>query len=222
MRIVDLTHGFYNGMPAYPADWFPEFGLERRMTPETDPSPTTTRTFSQLHLFPHNGTHIEYRLHFFPDGEGIDEVPLDTLVGRACVADLSHVPDRTPITGDDIQKCVGDVWQRGDRLLVRTDYVRRAWGRQDYWDVPPYMTPSAAQWAVDNGASLVGIDCLTELPGDTASPVHLTLLTAGIPIAEYLTNMHELTRPVVQLYALPIKVRDSEAAPARVIAIEAD
>ncbi|WP_194911674.1 cyclase family protein [Catenulispora rubra] len=221
MRIVDLTHGFYQGMPAYPAGWFPEFGLERRMTPDTDPAPTT-RTFSQLHLFPHNGTHIEYRLHFFPDAEGIDAVPLETLVGRACVADLSHVANLTPITGDDIEKRVGDIWQRGDRLLVRTDYVSRAWGRPDYWDVPPYLAPSAAEWAVDNGASLVGIDCLTERPGDGTSPVHLTLLTAGIPIAEYLTNMHELTRQVVQLYALPIKVRDSEAAPARVIAIEAD
>jgi arylformamidase len=221
MRIVDLTHGFYPGMPAYPADWFPEFELERMMTPDTDPAPTH-RTFSRLHLFPHNGTHIEYRLHFFPGQEGIDEVPLEVLVGRACVADLSHVGDLTPITGEDLDKTVGDVWQRGDRLLIRTDYVRRAWGDPDYWDKPPYLTPSAAEWAVDNGARLVGFDCLTEKPGPGTSPVHVTLLSAGIPLAEYLTNMHELTQRVVQLFALPIKVAGSEAAPARVIAIEQD
>ena len=220
MRIVDLTHGFYEGMPAYPAEWFPEFTVERMMTPDRDPA-ATTRTFSRLHLFPHNGTHIEYRLHFFPGAEGIDEVPLDALVGRACVADLSDLPDRGEVTGDDLERCLRSIWRPGDRLLIRTDYLRRAWGAPDYWDRPPYLTPSAAQWAVDNGARLVGFDCLTERPGDGTSPVHLTLLSAGIPLAEYLTNMHQLTEPVVQLYALPIKVAGVEAAPARVIAVEA-
>ena len=85
-RFVDLTHGFYDGMPSYPADWFPQFASERTMTPETDPY-GTKRTFSYLHVFPHNGTHMEYKLHFFPGTEGIDEVPLHTLIGRACVAE---------------------------------------------------------------------------------------------------------------------------------------
>jgi hypothetical protein len=68
-RLIDLTHGFYDGMPSYPADWFPKFASERTMTPETDPY-GTKRTFSYLHVFPHNGTHMEYRLHFFPGTEG--------------------------------------------------------------------------------------------------------------------------------------------------------
>ena len=82
------------------------------------------------------------------------------------------------------------------------------------------MTPSAARWAIDNGAALVGFDCLTERPGDAESPVHHALLAAGIPILEYVANLHELRQPVVQLFALPIKVADVEAAPARVVAIE--
>lgn len=218
-RIVDLTHGFYPGMPAYPADWFPKFQTERAMTPETDPN-GTKRTFSVLHVFPHNGTHIEYRMHFFPEAEGINEVPLDSLVGRACVADLSGKGDLEPVTGDDLDAAVGAIWREGDRLLVRTDYLRRAWGSPDYWDRPPYLTPSAARWAVDHGAVLVGLDCLTERPGDRESPVHHTLLGAGIPLLEYVTNMHELTTRVVRLVALPIKVEGVEAAPARVIAEE--
>lgn len=218
-RLIDLTHGFYVGMPAYPARWFPEFAMDRVMTPETDPA-GTRRTFSRMHLFPHNGTHIEYRLHFEPAGEPIDAVPLDTFIGRACVADLSYKADLDPITGDDLDKAVGDHWHPGDRLLVRTDYLHRAWGRSDYWDRPPYLTPSAADWAVTHAARLIGFDCLTERPGDTTSPVHRRLLSAGIPLLEYLANLHELTQPVVELIALPIKVADAEAAPARVVAIE--
>jgi arylformamidase len=218
-RFVDLTHGYYEGMPAYPADWFPKFAVERAMTPETDPY-GTKRTFSALHIFPHNGTHIEYRLHFYPGTEGINDVPLETFIGRACVADLSHKGEMEPVTGEDLEKALRPVWRPGDRLLIRTDYLHRNWGRPDYWDRPPYLTPSAAAWAIDNKAVLIGFDCLTERPEDAQSPVHHALLAAGIPILEYLANMHELTKPVVQLYAFPIKVDGVEAAPARVVAME--
>jgi arylformamidase len=218
-RLVDLTHGFYDGMPSYPADWFPKFASERTMTPENDPY-GTKRTFSYLHVFPHNGTHMEYRLHFFPGTEGIDEVPLNTLIGRACVADLSDKGELEPVTGADLERVLRPVWQEGDRLLVRTDYLRNNWGRPDYWDRPPYLTPSAAEWAIDNGASLFGLDCLTERPGDAESPVHHALLGAAIPLLEYVTNMHQLTKQVVQLFALPMKAAGAEAAPTRVIAME--
>jgi arylformamidase len=218
-RLVDLTQGFYEGMLSYPAEWFPKFSVDRQMTPETDPY-GTKRTFSNLHLFPHNGTHIEYRLHFYPGSEGINAVPLETLIGRACVADLSYKKDLEPVTGEDLEETLRPVWTPGDRLLIRTDYLHRNWGKADYWDRPPYLTVSAASWAIENKAILVGFDCLTERPGDPQSPVHHALLAANIPILEYLANLHELTEQVVQLYALPIKVDGVEAAPARVVAVE--
>jgi arylformamidase len=218
-RLIDITHGYYPGMPSYPADWFPKFELHRAMTPETDPA-GTKRTFSRLDLFPHNATHIEYTLHFDPAGEGIDQVPLSVLIGRACVADLSDKGDLEPVTAVDLDEAVGDVWKAGDRLLVRTDYLRHNWGAPDYWDRPPYLTPSAANWAVEHRAALVGLDCLTEKPGDTTSPVHLRLLGAGIPLLEYVTNLHEIRERVVELIALPIKVAGAEATPARAVVIE--
>jgi len=48
----------------------------------------------------------------------------------------------------------------------------------------------------------------------------LIVWAAGIPLLEYVTNMHELSRPVVQLFALPMKAAGAEAAPTRVIAME--
>lgn len=221
MCIVDITHGFYPGMPSYPADWYPKFSVTRAMTPETDPA-GTGRHFSQIHVFPHNGTHIESAFHFFSDGARIDEVAMERFIGWACVADLSHKGELEPVTGEDLDRAVGDVWQAGDRLLVRTDYLHTHWGRPDYWDRPPYLTPSAARWAVDHEASLVGLDCLTERPGDTTSPVHRQLLEHDIPILEYITNLHLVRQRVVRLIALPLKVADVEAAPARAVVIEAD
>lgn len=149
MRIVDITHGYYHGMPSYPAAWYPRFAIHEVMTPATDPA-DTGRTFTRLELFAHNATHIESARHFYRDRETLDRVPLEVFIGRACVADLSHKQPCEPVTDEDLQKAVGDVWQPGDRLLVRTDYLRDHWGRQDYWDRPPYLTPSSADWAVEH------------------------------------------------------------------------
>ena len=219
MRIVDITHGYYHGMPSYPSAWYPRFAIHEVMTPATDPA-DTGRTFTRLELFAHNATHIESARHFYRDRETLDRVPLEVFIGRACVADLSHKQPCEPVTDEDLQKAVGDVWQPGDRLLVRTDYLRDHWGRQDYWDRPPYLTPSAADWAVEHNAALVGIDCLTERPGDSTSPVHRRLLDAGIPILEYITDLHNVQQRVVYLVALPTKVSGVEAAPARAVVFE--
>jgi arylformamidase len=219
MRLVDISQGWYVGMPSFGAGWYPRFTLDRAMTPQSDPA-GRDRTFSTLHLFPHNGSHVESGYHFDPAGPKIDEVPLDVFAGRAVVADLSHRQDLEPVTGEDLDKAVAVHWRPGDRLLVRTDHPRRHLGEAEYWDVAPYLTPSAADWAVDNGAALVGMDCVTEVPGEREFPVHRRVLGAGIPLLENLDHLYELNDPVVWLVALPIKVADVEAAPVRAVAIE--
>ncbi|WP_415947263.1 cyclase family protein [Streptomyces sp. KLOTTS4A1] len=219
MQLIDISQGWSEGMPSYDAPWYPEFHIRRAMTPATDPS-GIGRTFSNLDIFPHNGTHVESGYHFFEDREKIDEVPLSTFVGRAVVADLSHKRDLDPVTGEDLEKAVRDVWQEGDRLLIRTDHPDRYLGREDYWDKPPYLTVSAAEWMAENGTTLVGMDCITERPDDRSGQVHRALLAAGIPILENIQNLGRITNPVVQLMALPIKIADVEAAPSRAVVFD--
>jgi arylformamidase len=109
MRIIDISHSYYEGMPSYPSDWYPRFSISRAMTPGTDPS-GTGRHFSHLHLFPHNGTHVESAFHFFADGQQIDQVPVERFVGRACIADLSHKGELEEITAADLDAAVGECW----------------------------------------------------------------------------------------------------------------
>jgi arylformamidase len=219
MKLTDLTQGMYEGLVPYDADWYPRFRIHKVMEPSKDPN-GTTRTFTRHEIFPHNATHIESALHFFPDGQPISDVPLETLVGPAVVADLSSKRDLEPIDGDDLERAVGDLDCAGKRLLIRTDYVDRRWGAPDFWDKPPYLTTSAAEWMVARRICLMGLDCLTERPGDRASPVHKTLLGNDIPIVEYLRNMGELSSREVFLIALPLLIEGVEATAARVIAVE--
>ncbi|MEU3225912.1 cyclase family protein [Streptomyces sp. NPDC006976] len=217
--MTDISQGWYEGMPAYDAAWYPKFSVRRAMTPETDPA-AGGRTFSDLQIFPHNGSHVESGYHFFEDREKIGEVPLDTFVGRVCVADLSYKRDLDPVTGEDLEKALHGVWQRGDRLLIRTDHPNRYLGREDYWDKPPYLTVSGADWAIDNGAVLVGMDCITERPDDRSGQVHRRLLGAGIPILENIQNLDQLEGPVGHLVALPLKIEGVEASPVRAVVFE--
>lgn len=219
MRLIDISQGWHVGMASYEAPWYPRFSIDRAMTPATDPA-GRDRTFTMLHVFPHNGSHVESGFHFYPDGKKIDEIPLDVFAGRAVIADLSHIRDLEPVTGDDLEKAVADNWQPGSRLLIRTDHPRRHLGARDYWDVAPYLTESAADWAIANQAALVGMDCVTEEPGERLFPVHRRLLAAETPLLENIANLHEVTEPVVWLSALPIKVFDVEAVPVRAVVIE--
>lgn len=219
MKIVDLTQSLYLGIKPYAADWYPIFDIKRVMEPHNDPN-GTTRTFTQHLIFPHNATHIETSLHFFPNGLTINTLSLDILVGPALIANLSSKEIREPITSDDLIKSIGDIIQPKSRVLIRTDYLDKYWGTEGYWDNPPYLTSDAADWLIQHEVQLVGIDCLTEEPGDKKSPVHSKLLKHNIPIIEYLKNMKSLTSREIFLIALPILVEGVEAATARVIAID--
>jgi arylformamidase len=219
MSFVDLTHGFYAGMPSFQSAWYPQSNIHSVMTPENDPA-GTGRTFTRLEMFAHNVTHVDTPKHFYHDRETLDQLPLDIFIGRACIADLSYKKPCEPITGEDIQNAVGDIWHEYDRLLIRTDYLRDHWGKPDFWEKPPYLTITVADWAVENKAVLVGLDCITDQPGVTQQPVHFRLLGAGIPILEYITNMHLVEKQVGYLVALPTKVDGVEAAPVRTIFFE--
>jgi arylformamidase len=219
MNIVDISQGWYEGMHKFDADWYPDFSVERRMTPSTDPA-RKDRTFSHLHIFPHNGTHVESAYHFDPDGARIATVPLEVLIGRAIVADLSGHEDLQPVTGEDLEAAVSGTDIRGNRLLIRTDHPRRHLGQGDYWDTPPYLAPTAAEWIIERGVSLVGMDCIAEKPGDPDFPIHRRILGSGIPILENISNLHLVSETVVWLFAAPIMVGDVEAAPARAVVIE--
>lgn len=219
MRIVDLSLGFTQGMPAYGASWYPSFELRPIMTPETDPK-GHGRRFSQFVMNPHNATHLDAPSHFIRDGKGICDLEPECFIGPAVVADLTEKGRLEPITGDDLEAAVGSDWVPGQRLLIRTDYLDRHWGEPDFWERPPYLVESAADWCVDRGVLLVGLDCLTEEPGDRHFPVHRKLLGAGIPILEYIRNLGALTQRRVWLIALPVLVTGAEASPVRAVALE--
>ncbi|MEW6398877.1 MAG: cyclase family protein [Bacillota bacterium] len=216
-RIIDLTLDLYQGMPVFPAPWYPNPEMSFVLTPDQD---AAGRTASKVVLFNHAGTHMDAPLHFVRGGQPIDRVPLETLFGTALVVDMYQKGNLEPITAQDLDTAVALRSGSGFRLLIRTGYTTRNWGRRDYFSASPYLTQDAAEWIVRQGFCLVAIDFQTDRPGDASFPVHKTLLGNGVIIVEYLTNVEAITRDRVLLVALPLRLRGLEASPCRVIAVE--
>lgn len=89
-------------------------------------------------------------------------------------------------------------------MLVRTDFSRR-WGTDSYFSANPYLTADACDALVDAGAAFVGIDSLNiDDIDDKSRPAHTTLLGAGIPICEHMTNLAAVESDRGRLHAVPI------------------
>ncbi len=219
MRLIDISLAFAEGMPSYAAAWYPRFGLRPAMTAATDPA-GLGRTFTQILLNPHNATHVDAPGHFFAGRAGAADLPLSPFFGRAVIADLSAKGALDPISGDDLERAAAAHFRPGDRLLIATQYLDCHWGEPDFWDRPPYLEPSAAAWAIEHGASLVGLDCLTEEPGHREMPVHRALLGHEVPILEYLCNLGVARERRPWLCAFPAKIAGVEASPVRAVLAE--
>ncbi len=91
-------------------------------------------------------------------------------------------------------------------MLVETGHSRH-WGTDAYAENHPFLTAAAADWLVDNGAALVGIDSLNIDGTHTGErPVHTRLLAAGIPVVEHLTGLDALPPTGFRFSAPPPKV----------------
>jgi len=99
-----------------------------------------------------------------------------------------------------------ELWA-GDVREFKTDYVA--------------VTPDGAQWLVDHGIKVIGVDYLSvAIYADPITP-HNILLKAGIIPLEGL-NLSNIAEGNYTLYCLPLKLMGADGAPARTILVEAD
>ena len=79
------------------------------------------------------------------------------------------------------------------------------------------LTTSGAEWIVEHGIRLVGIDFLSiERDGPPSYPVHRTLLEAGMVIVEGL-DLSAVEPGRYTLACLPLRILGGDGAPARAV-----
>lgn len=211
MRYYDLSHPIESDMPVYPGD--PEVRVDSVTTVEED-----GYRISAIRCGSHSGTHIDAPSHTEPDGQTVDDHPVERFVFDAQLVDVSQKRPREPITIEDFPDSTTT-----DLLVFRTDWSEH-WGSRLYND-HPYLTPAVAKRCVDANCS-VAIDALNidPTPTDRADedepeglPAHRALLGADHTIIENLTNLTELPEQFV-LLAFPLKLVNADGAPIRAVA----
>jgi len=209
----DLSQEFYEGMPR--SKVHPSPSLETLSCVEED-----VFNVQQFSAVTHICTHIDAPKHFVPDGATIDEVDLETFAGEGVVVDVSR-EEPTEITVGEFESAPGEV-REGDVVLVYTGWCRR-YG-DDGYEPHPWLSTDLAEWLVDRGVKLVGLDVVTpDIPGPyreegwTEYPVHRTLLENDVLIAEHLGGLDAVSGERLEVYAFPLKIRDGDGAQARFV-----
>jgi arylformamidase len=203
-KIIDVTVPLSAALPTFPGD--PRFQLDftNRITDGA------ACNGSRLSLGSHTGTHVDAPYHFLADGASVDQLPLEILIGRCRVVEVS---DRERVERAQLEAC--DL--RDDlRVLIKTrmsGQLRQPNFQEDF----VYLTPDAASYLVQAGIKLVGVDYLSvEKFGSKDFAAHHTLLAAGVVIIEGL-DLSLVDPGDYELTCLPLLVAGADGAPARVV-----
>ncbi len=209
MKIHDLTVTIHNGMPVWPGH--PSVKLERI----SDMATGGHSNVSQLSLAVHTGTHVDAPVHFLADDSGVDRLPLEVLVGPACVVVLPESAD--VVSADLLRKA--NIPNGTQRVLLKTRNSAGWKTATQFNSAFVGLAPDGAAYLVERGVRLVGIDYLSIAPYKQSRPTHETLLEAGVVILEGL-DLSEVATGSYTLVCLPLKLSGSDGAPARVILLE--
>jgi len=175
---------------------------------------------TEVQMVVHHGTHVDAPRHFIADGPAMDEVPLERLYGPGVIWQF-ELPPRGVISVAELEQATPRI-QRGDIVLIDTGWWRRI--NTDAYEDHPFLDGHAADWLVQHGAKLVGVDSSSPdmashyRPKDFDYPVHRTLLSRGVLVAEHLNNLGALANQRVDIMFLGLNLAGSDGAPARVVA----
>ncbi|MDP9278146.1 MAG: cyclase family protein [Gemmatimonadota bacterium] len=206
-RIYDISVPIRSGGIVYPGN--PEIDI----TLQQAVAKGAGANVSAIRFGSHTGTHADASRHFFDDGQPVDQIPLDRLIGPALL--VSFADDVRAIGAAELK--AHDLRGR-TRILLRTRNSALLSQKQFAPDYT-YLAPDGAEYLVDKGVELVGIDYLSiEQFHSGHHRTHRTLLAKSVVILEGL----DLSAPPpgeYQLICLPLRIEGCDGAPARAVLI---
>jgi kynurenine formamidase len=184
----------------------------------------------------HGGTHLDAPIHFAAGGQTSEQIPLDRLIARAVVIDITQQAsaDRDyRLTAADVE-----AWERTNGtvpanaiVLLRTGWSQRWPNALDYLgdDTPgsasnlhfPSYAEDAARLLVEQrqvaglGADVASID----YGPSTDFIVHRVAAARNVIGLENLTNLDQLPATGAWVIALPIKIGGGSGGPLRAVGV---
>jgi kynurenine formamidase len=170
VRVLDLSQNFSVDSPAFAFYEGPTVKWVKRLAFEG----VNAQLISSTN---HIATHLDSPIHFYDPGPDIAGIPLETLVGPACIVDLSKLGvGDYQIYGashfEEWERRTGIKIERGDILVVHTGYhhyYNEDWYKvhqQEQADLPraflrhPGPRSEFVDWVLDRGIRWLAYDCI--------------------------------------------------------------
>jgi kynurenine formamidase len=236
-QLVDLTHPFDAETVYWPTE--EGFVLEGERGAVTDAG-----YYYEAHRFraaEHGGTHLDAPIHFQAQGQRVDEIPLDRLIGpgvlldveAACLADRDHEVGVAELQAWETRH--GKI-PRGAIVLLYTGFSRHWPDRASYLGTAergpaaladlhfPGLSVEAARWLVaEREVRAVGIDTASIDHGQTKTyDTHRALFASNVPAFENVASLDLLPPRGFRVVALPMKIGGGSGAPLRIVALVPD
>ncbi len=207
MKIIDISIPINNEMIV----WEDNFKPEIKRYSKLENGDVSNTSYIKMDL--HTGTHIDFPFHFLKDGKTSNDFSLNSFILKAHIIKFKGIS-----IDENFLKSI-KLKDKIEAVLFKTNnYVLYKKGK--FSTEYTHLTFSGAQYLIKKGIKLVGIDYLSiEKYGSRDFSVHKTLLKQDILILENL-NLTYVKEGIYQLYAIPIKIEDVEALPARAFLIE--
>lgn len=169
---------------------------------------------SEIHVFAHEGTHVDSPCHLSPFKKTVDQYPLDRFVIPATVVEIE---DKEVIREEELHNV--DL-RKGEALLFKTENSRC--GRSLNKEVEGnfvYLSLGALEYALEKGITLLGFDYGVMEPSPEVASVHHRCFENDTIILEGL-NLANVDAGSYILVALPLKIKGIEASPVRAVLLK--
>jgi len=141
MKIFDVTVPISKDLPVYPGD--PAVKVERKATINKKDA---KYNLSRISFSSHVGTHVDAPFHFIADGMTVDRLPLELLMGRARVVEVT-----SPRIDEAALKEFDFTADARVLFKTRNSYL---WSQPHFVEDYVYITPGAARALVNAGIKL--------------------------------------------------------------------
>lgn len=207
MKVIDLTLTYKEGMRGV--------AFESAKTKVADGWNAKT-----LHLYSHAGTHMDAPFHFEVNEDTIDDFDVNRFICDAWVIPVEAY-SKQKIKLQDLGEFASLI-KKGDGIILKTGWSLFV-NEDKYREELPGIHESLANWLVKKEINMLAVEppsIADVMDMKEVTKIHEILLGGDIIIVEGLTNLNEISRDKVKLVALPLKIKDGDGAPARVVAME--
>lgn len=220
-RYVDLSGLVENGLWSYQAlpgleKIIPDVSIETIATVKKDDFFASKLTFSSI-----TGTYVESGAHILESARTLDQYTVGDFIKPAKIIRLPRQEEKA-LVDERILAAHAPKIAKGDAVIIDTGWASR-WNGPGYVLQCPNLSKKAVAWVLSHDISIFAIDvpCIESAWSEDATGEKGGLLgmifDRNVLLVAPLVNLDAVKSTSGMLYCLPLRVKGTSGAPARIV-----